>query len=219
MNQVSMSTVNLDDTEARFTGTACGGDKSRNDAFNTVDRERPGHRIAIGESQCARRNDILPTPFTFGHRSVACPRRVGAGLATGMRQLHPSHAALRLNKPQDSRQRFNVMIHPDAQVLRTDPALGKNGSCFGKDQSCTSYCPAAQMHEMPVARVSVRAGVLAHRRNKYAVCKRNIPNRERIKQVSHRLLILFTERLYVRLAVRIEAFLAALLPRRFALVR
>src|ERR1700682_6220410 len=163
MNQVSMSTVNLDDTVARFTGTTCGGDKSRNDALNTVDRERPGHRIAIGECQCARRNDILPTPFTFGRRSVVCPRRVSAGLATGMRQLHPSHAALLMNKPHDSSQRFNVIVHPDAQVLRTDPALGKNGSCFGKHQSCTAYCPAAQMHEMPVARVSVSAGVLAHR--------------------------------------------------------
>src|SRR5258708_18069239 len=39
---------------------------------------------------------------------------------------------------------------------------------------------------MPVVRVSVRAGVLAHRRNKYAVRKGNIPNRERIKQMSHR---------------------------------
>ena len=102
-----------------------------------------------------------------------------------MRQLHPSHAALLMNKPDDSSQRFNVIIHPDAQVLRADPALGKNGSCFGKYQSCTACCPAAQMHEMPVVRVSVRAGVLAHRRNKYAVGKRNVPNRERIKQVSH----------------------------------
>src|SRR5260370_41960734 len=116
MNQVSMSTVNLDDTEARFTGTTCGGAKSRNDALNTVARERPGHRIAIGESQCARRHDILPTPFTVGHRSVACPRRVRAGLAAGMRQLNPSHAALLLNKPHDSSHRFNVIIHPDAQA-------------------------------------------------------------------------------------------------------
>jgi hypothetical protein len=38
---------------------------------------------------------------------------------------------------------------------------------------------------MPVARVSVRAGVLAHGRNKYAVRKGNIPNRQRIKQVGH----------------------------------
>jgi hypothetical protein len=41
------------------------------------------------------------------------------------------------------------------------------------------------MHEMPVVRVSVSAGILAHRRNKYAIRKRNIPNLERIKQVSH----------------------------------
>jgi len=40
--------------------------------------------------------------------------------------------------------------------------------------------------QMPVVRVSVRAGILAHGRNKYAVCKRRVPNRERIKQVSHR---------------------------------
>src|SRR5882762_3419123 len=186
MKQVSMSSVNLDDTEARFTGTARGAGKSSNDVLNTLNGERSRHRIAISESQCARGNDIVPTTFTFGNRSVACPRRVSAGLATGMRQLHPSHAALLMNKPDDSSQRINVIIHPDAQVLRTDPALGKNGSCFGKYQPCTAYCPAAQMHEMPVARVSVSARVLAHRRNKYTVRKRNIPNRERIKQVSHR---------------------------------
>jgi len=44
--------------------------------------------------QCARGNDVVPPPITFGDLSVAFPRPVGAGLATGMRQLHPSHAAL-----------------------------------------------------------------------------------------------------------------------------
>ena len=102
-----------------------------------------------------------------------------------MRQLHPSHAALLMNKPHDSGQRLNMIVRPDAQVLRTDAALGQNRGCFGKHQSSAAFSPAAQMHEMPVARVSVRAGVLAHRRNKYAVRKRNIPNRERIKQVNH----------------------------------
>ena len=108
-----------------------------------------------------------------------------------MCQLHSGHASLLMNKPNGSRQRFYMIIHPDAQVLWADPALGKNGSCFGKHQSCTAYGPAAQMHEVPIARVSVSAGVLAHRRNKYAVCKRNIPNRERIKQVTHRVYAAF----------------------------
>src|SRR6266403_1959534 len=163
-----MSGVNLNNTEARFAGTTCGGGKRGNDVLNAIDRKRSRHRIAISERQRARRNDIAPTPFALRNRSVACPRRVSARLATGMRQLHPSHAAFLMNKPDDSSQRVNVIIHPDAQVLRTDPALGKNGRCFGKHQASTAYCPAAQMHEMPVARVPVRAGVLAHRRNKYA---------------------------------------------------
>src|SRR6267378_6093576 len=186
MNQISVSSVNLNDTEARFTGTTCGGGKSRDDVLNTVDRERLRHRIVIGESQCTRGNDIVPPSTTFGDRSVACPRPVGAGLATGMRQLHPSHAALLMNKPDDASQRFNVIVHPDAQVVRADPALGKNCGGFGKHQSRPAYRAAAEMHEMPVVRVSVSAGVLAHRRNKYAIRKRNIPNRERIKQMSHR---------------------------------
>src|SRR6266853_310277 len=96
-----------------------------------------------------------------------------------------------MDKPDDSRQRLNMIVHPDTQVLRTDPALGKNCGCFRKHQSSTAYCPTAKMHNMPVVRISVSAGLLAHRRNKYAVCKRNIPNRERIKQMSHRVYTAF----------------------------
>jgi hypothetical protein len=42
MHQVSMSSMNLNDTKARFAGTTCGGGKSRNDVLNTIDRERLG---------------------------------------------------------------------------------------------------------------------------------------------------------------------------------
>src|SRR3984893_1406921 len=187
MNQISMSSMNLNHTEARFTGTTCSGSKSSNDVLNTLDRERSRHRIAIGETQCARRNDILPTAFTFGNRSVANPRRVSARLAAGMRQLHPSHAALLMNKPHDSSQRLNVFILPDAQVLRTNPPLGNNGGRFSKHQSSAAHRPAAQMHKMPVARGIVRARVLAHGRNKHTIRKGKIPNRQRVKKVTHNL--------------------------------
>jgi hypothetical protein len=72
-------------------------------------------------------------------------------------------------------------------VLRTDPALGKNGRCFGKHQSSPADCAAAQMDQMPVVGVSVLTGVLAHRRNEHTVVKLEISNREWIKQVGHRL--------------------------------
>src|ERR1700692_2971054 len=167
MNQVSMSSVNLNDTEARFAGTARRRDKSKTNVLDTFDRERLRHRIGIRKSQCARSNDIVPPSITFGDHSLACPWPVSASLATGMRQLHPSHTALLMNKPDDSSQRLNVIVYPDAQVLRTNPALRKDRSCFGVNQSRPAYGPAAQMREMPVVRVSVSAGVLAHRGNKY----------------------------------------------------
>src|SRR6185369_15192762 len=152
---------------------------------DAVDRERLRHRIVIRERYRARRNHIVPASFALRDRSVAFPRSIGAGLATGMRQLHPGHTALLRNKPDDASQRLNVIVHPDTQVLRTDAALGENRSSFGKHQSSTAHCPAPEMHEMPVAHISVSAGVLAHRRNKYAVRKCDIPDVERIKQVSH----------------------------------
>src|SRR5260370_4250046 len=44
-----------------------------------------------------------------------------------------------MNEADDSRQRLNVIVHPDAQVLRTDPSLGKNCSCFRQHQSSAAY--------------------------------------------------------------------------------
>src|SRR5260370_15007969 len=99
MNQVSMSGVNLNDTEARFAGTTRRSGKSRNDVLNTVERERLRHRIVIGEGQCTRGSDIVPAALTFGDPSVACPRPVSAGPATGMSQLHASHASLLMTTP------------------------------------------------------------------------------------------------------------------------
>lgn len=138
-----MSRVNFDDTETRFTGPACGGGKSGDDVLDAVDRERLRYRIVSGESQRARGNDIVPAPITLRYLSVTCPRSVSTGLAAGMRQLHSSHATLLMNKAHDSSQRSNVIVLPDAQVLRADPPLGKNGRGFGQHQSSTAHRPAA----------------------------------------------------------------------------
>src|ERR1700752_1176227 len=157
MNQVPMSSVNLDHSEARFTGTARRGGKSSNNVLDAIDRERLRHWILIGKTQRARCNDIVPTPFTLGNHSVPYRRGVSAGLATGVRQLHASCDTLLMYKPDDSSERLNVIVHPDAQILRTNPALRKNRSCLGKHQSGAAYGPTAQMHKMPVVRIAVRA--------------------------------------------------------------
>ena len=106
-------------------------------------------------------------------------------LSAGMGQLHSGYAPLFMNKTDDSSQHLDMPVGPDAEVLRTDATLGKNGRCLGQDQSGTTNGAAAEMNEKPVVSVSIVARILAHRRDEHPIGKRQISNRERIKQASH----------------------------------
>src|SRR4029077_4548204 len=90
-----------------------------------------------------------------------------------------------MNETDDSTQHLDVPIAPDAKVLRTDPRLGENGRCLSQDQAGTSDGTAPEMNEMPVGSVSIAARVLTHRRDEHPIGKRQISNRERIKQAGH----------------------------------
>src|SRR6267143_1862158 len=162
MNEVAMSSMNLNHAEARFAGATRRIRKSSNYFLNAIMGESMRHGIVIRESNCARGHDILPAPFVFGNFSLTFPWPICAGLASGVRQLHAGDTALLMNEADDPSQRFNVSVTPDTKVLRTDAALGKNGGCLSKHQSGAAHCPAAQMDEMPVIGVPIAAGVLAH---------------------------------------------------------
>src|SRR2546426_4359909 len=181
-----MSRMNLNHPEASFAGATRRLRERTDDFLNAVSCERVRHGITIGERQRTRGDDLLPAPCVLGNRSMTFPRPVCAGLASSVRQLHAGDTALRINEPDDSGQRLNVIVAPDAKILRADPTLWKIGGGLGKHQPSPAHCPAAQMDEMPVVRVSVNTGILAHRRDEHTVRKRETTNRERIKQVSHR---------------------------------
>src|SRR4029077_10241976 len=102
-----------------------------------------------------------------------------------MGQLHSGYASLFMNETDDSTQHLDMPVGPDAEVVRTDPSFRKNGRCLGQDQAVAADGATAEMNEMPVVRVSVLARILAHRRDEHPVGKRQISNRERIKQGSH----------------------------------
>lgn len=187
-----MCSVNFNDPEARFPSSTGGCYECSSDFPDSIDGERLRHRIGIGKTQCAWSDNILPPTGAFGDRSLTIPWPIGTRFASGMGQLHSGYAALPMNEADDPRQRLNMIVLPDTKILRTDTSVGKNGSCLGEHQCGATDGAAAQMDEMPVVCVSVGAGVFAHRRNKYAVRKCNIANRERIKQVRHRVLRCFS---------------------------
>src|SRR5260370_1476184 len=110
MNQVAMSSMNLNHPEAGFAGTTCSARESSNYFLNASRCKGLRHGIVIGESECARGHDILPTPFVFRNFSLTFPRAVGTGLAPSMRQLHAGYTALFMNEIDDSSQGFNVPV-------------------------------------------------------------------------------------------------------------
>src|SRR6267143_3780570 len=132
MNEVAMSSVDLNDPKARFAGATCRVGESSNYFLNAIRREGLRHGIVIGERKRAGGHDIFPTPFVFRNRSLTFPWPICTGLASGMRQLHAGDTALLMNETNDPSQRLNVFVTPDTKVLRTDAALGKNGRRLGK---------------------------------------------------------------------------------------
>src|ERR1700726_1516265 len=102
-----------------------------------------------------------------------------------MGQLHSGDASLFMNETDDSSQHLDVPVCPDAEVLRTDASLGKNGRGLSQDQAGTSDGATAKMNEMPVVSVSIVARVLTHRRDERPIGEFYFSNRERIKQASH----------------------------------
>ena len=90
-----------------------------------------------------------------------------------------------MNETDDSAQHLDVLVVPDAEVLGTDATLGKNGGCLGQHQSGATHRATPEMNEMPVVSESVAARILTHRRDEHPIRKRQISNRERIKQAGH----------------------------------
>src|SRR5205823_14324565 len=130
-------------------------------------------------------HDCLPASLALGNCAGAVPWPACARLAASMGQLHSGYASLFMNKTNDSAQHLDVLVAPDAEILRTDAPLGKNGRCLGQDQSGATHRATPEMNEMPVVSVSVAARILTHRSDEHPIRKRQISNRERIKQAGH----------------------------------
>ena len=72
-----------------------------------------------------------------------------------MRELHPGNRALLRDETEDPREHFDVIVFPDAKVVRADAPLRKDRGRFGQDGRRTANRTAAEMDQVPVGRVSV----------------------------------------------------------------
>jgi len=78
-------------------------------------------------------------------------------------QLHTSDTALLVDEANNTSQRLDVIVFPDTKVLWANAPFGENGRRFGHHKAGSADSTAAQVHEVPIRRITVGAGVLAHR--------------------------------------------------------
>ena len=83
-----------------------------------------------------------------------------------------------MEKACDTRQELDVLVLPDAGIVRGDTPRGFHRGRFGEDECGAADGAATQMHQVPIVEEAVLAGVLAHRRHGDAVAQRDFANLE-----------------------------------------
>jgi hypothetical protein len=100
-------------------------------------------------------------------------------------KLNARDCALRDDEARDPRKRLEVLLAPNAEILRRNPPLRRNCRGFREHKPGAANRARGQMSEMPVVGVAVDRGILAHRRNADAIGERDVAQPKFAEQVRH----------------------------------
>ncbi len=102
-----------------------------------------------------------------------------------MCELDRHRAALFTGKTHDARQRFDLPVVPQAEIVGADAPFGRDGGSLADDQAGAADGARAVVHEMPVVGQAVGRGVLAHGGNADAVAQCDVAQDERFEEMRH----------------------------------
>ena len=102
-----------------------------------------------------------------------------------MRELDAGAGALRIDETRDSLERLEMPFAPGAEILRRNPALGRDRGGLGEHQRRPANRARGEMGEMPIVGVTVNARILAHRRNADPIGEVNIAHAKLAEQMRH----------------------------------
>ena len=106
--------------------------------------ERNGPRVVVRKTEPAGARYIFPAAFTGVEISLLRgPGAAHTGFTSGVCKLHSGARPLLMKERNDSAQAGDVVILPEAKILRSNTAFGKHGRGLGKDESRSTHCPAA----------------------------------------------------------------------------
>ena len=102
-----------------------------------------------------------------------------------MRELNSGAGALQIDETRDPLERLEMPFAPGAEILRRNPALGRDGGGLGEHQRRAANRPRSEMGEMPIVGVTVNARILAHRRDADPVGEVDVAHAKLAEQMRH----------------------------------
>src|SRR6185312_13092934 len=163
VNQIPVRRMYLDDVKPRLPRPRRSPRKRLNDGGNLPLRQRSRRLIAVVERHRTGRHNRAP-PRRRREWLPPFPRPRRRSFAAGVRELDPRDRPLRAQKPRDPRERFDLFVLPEPEILRTDPPARLDRRRLRHDQPRPSDRATPEVHEMPLVREPVGARILAHRR-------------------------------------------------------
>lgn len=169
-----MRAVNLNDIDARRNSPLRRVDKRLDQRLDLRDSKLLRHRPALVVRDGARADDVVrPAVQTLVRqhlvRGAPDPRRDGAGLAPGVRELDAGLAALAVDEVDDLLERRDLRVGPEPGVLGRDAPAGLDGRSLDNNQPGTGEGELAEVDEVEVRQVAVVGAVGAHGRHDEAV--------------------------------------------------
>ncbi|RAH47825.1 uncharacterized protein BO95DRAFT_358067 [Aspergillus brunneoviolaceus CBS 621.78] len=129
-----------------------------------------GHRLGLGEGvgkgDVAGSLDVVrpPADLLGGNHGGRDPRSNGAGLASGVGQLHSDLLVLAVHELDDLAHGLDLRVLPQTHVLRGDTTLGLHGSRLDHHQSGTPLGDRTQVGNVVGGHVAILGTVLAEGR-------------------------------------------------------
>src|ERR1700722_12091898 len=152
--------------------------------LDLVNRQLVGLGIGVAERDGAR-GDRTPSAGAFRNGALSRPRPIGASLSTRMGELDAGACTLIFHKARNTLKRLEMLLAPDAKILRRNAALGCYRGGLREYQGGAADRPSGKMHEMPIIGVAVDRRILAHWRDDNAVGELYVAHAKFAKQMRH----------------------------------
>ena len=182
VDQVAVRAMDLDHVESRPQGARRSLAEAIGETVNFRLGERVRRRVSGAERHGAGRRR-LPAAFGLGQQTAAIPRPLRTAFSPGVRQLDARRRALAVQESRDASQKLDVLVFPDAQVVRCDAPACCHRRGLRANQPGAAHRAATQMYQVPIAGESVAGGVLAHGRNRDPVAQSDLADGERCHQM------------------------------------